>query len=97
MPVQITLSWQSVITAAAIIGAFVALVNYLKKLFGWFDRQKMQDKEIKDIKEEQELLTEGILACLKGLSEQGCDGPVTAAITKLEQHLLKKAHERGNV
>ena len=96
MPVQITLSWQSVITAAAIIGAFVALVNYLKKLFGWFDRQKMQDKEIKDIKEEQELLTEGILACLKGLSEQGCDGPVTAAITKLEQHLLKKAHERSN-
>lgn len=93
--IQIVLTWESILGAAAIIGAVVAIVNYLKKLFGWFNRQEMQDKEIKDIKEEQELLTEGILACLKGLSEQGCDGPVTAAITKIEQHINKKAHERG--
>lgn len=92
---QITFTWQSIIGAAAIVGAFVALVSYLRKLFGWFEKQEMQDAEIKDIKEEQELLTEGILACLKGLSEQGCDGPVTAAIAKIETHINKKAHARG--
>jgi len=92
---QVTLTWQTVVGAAAIIGAFIAIITYLKKLFGWFERQEVQDKEIRDIKEEQELLTEGILACLKGLSEQGCDGPVTAAINKIEQHINKKAHERG--
>ena len=89
---QITLTWQSIAGAAAIIGAVVAIINYMKKLFGWFEKQEMQDKEIKEIKQEQALLTEGILACLKGLQEQGCDGPVTDAITKIETHINQKAH-----
>lgn len=92
---QITLTWQSIVGAAAIVGAFVAIVSYIRKIFGWFERQDAQEREIKEIKEEQALLTEGILACLKGLSEQGCDGPVTAAITKIETHINTKAHERG--
>lgn len=89
---QITLTWQSIAGAAAIIGAAVAIINYLKKLFGWFEKQEMQDNEIKEIKQEQALLTEGILACLKGLQEQGCDGPVTDAINKIETHINQKAH-----
>ncbi len=89
---QITLTWQSLIGAAAIVGAFVALVSYLRKIFGWFERQEVQDREIKEIKEEQTILTKGILACLKGLKEQGCDGPVTEAIGEIETHLNKKAH-----
>lgn len=89
---QITLTWQSLIGAAAIVGAFVALVSYLRKIFGWFERQEVQDREIKEIKEEQTILTKGILACLKGLKEQGCDGPVTEAIREIETHLNKKAH-----
>lgn len=89
---QITLTWQSLIGAAAIAGAFVALVSYLRKIFGWFERQEVQDREIKEIKEEQTILTKGILACLKGLKEQGCDGPVTEAIGEIETHLNKKAH-----
>ena len=89
---QFTLTWQSLIGAAAIVGAFVALVSYLRKIFGWFERQEVQDREIKEIKEEQTILTKGILACLKGLKEQGCDGPVTEAIREIETHLNKKAH-----
>ena len=91
-PLQVTLTGQSLIGAVAILGAFVAIINYIKKIFGWFDKQERQDKEIKDIKEEQTILTEGILACLKGLQEQGCDGEVTKAISKIEAHLNKKAH-----
>lgn len=89
---QITVSWQTILTAAGIAGAFVAIVNYLRKLFGWFEKQQMQDKEIRDIKEEQQLLTYGILACLKGLHEQGANGPVTDAIDKIEKHMNQKAH-----
>ena len=44
------------------------------------------------IQDEQAILTEGILACLKGLHEQGANGPVTEAITKIENHLNEKAH-----
>lgn len=89
---QITLSWQMLLTATAIIGAFVAIINYIKRIFGWFDRQEKQDKEIKDIKKEQEILTKGILACLKGLKEQGCNGSVTTTISEIETYLNNKAH-----
>ena len=89
---QLTLTWQSFVAAAAVVGAIVVLLNYIKKVFGWFERQDKQDKEIKDIKTEQELLTLGVLACLKGLSEQGCDGAVTEAINKIETHINSKAH-----
>lgn len=89
---QVTITWQTLLTAATIAGAFVAIVNYLRKLFGWFERQEVQDKELREIKDEQAILTEGILACLKGLHEQGANGPVTEAIEKIEKHLNKKAH-----
>lgn len=89
----VTLTWQSVITAAAIVGALVALGNYVKKVFGFVDRQQQQDKDIAAIKEELKVLTYGTLACLKGLHEQGCNGPVTDAIKELEKHLNKEAHK----
>ena len=47
---------------------------------------------IKETNEELALLTFGILACLKGLKEQGANGPVTEAIDKIEKHLNEKAH-----
>ena len=54
---------------------------------------KNQEKEMSAMKEEQQLLTFGVLACLKGLKEQlGCDGTVTEAINKIEAHLNAKAH-----
>jgi len=56
-------------------------------------RQNKQDEDIKAIKEEQSILTTGVLACLKGLKEQGCDGPVTEAISSIENHLNKEAHK----
>ena len=51
-------------------------------------------KDMSSINEEQTLLTYGILACLKGLSEQGCNGPVSEAIGKIEKYLNEKAHEK---
>ena len=92
IPLQITFSWQTLLSLAAISGAFVAIISYIRKIFGWFDRQEKQDKEIKYIKEEQTILTKGILACLKGLHEQGANGPVTEAINEIETHLNQRAH-----
>jgi len=89
----ITLSWQSVITAAAFVAAVGALLKSYNKGYDFIKRQKAQDKIISDIQEEQAILTYGILACLKGLHEQGANGPVTEAINKLEKHLNEKAHE----
>ena len=88
----VALSWQTLLSAAAVVGAFVALVAYLRKLFGWFERQEKQDNEIRKIKDEQTILVKGILACLKGLQELKCDGPVTEAIAEIEDHINRTAH-----
>ena len=49
--------------------------------------------EIKDGKEERLVLVNGVLACLKGLKEQGCNGPVTEGINQIETYLMKKSHD----
>lgn len=87
-----TITWQSIITAGAVIAALTTVVTLLVKLVRWVDRQKQQDSEIKAIQHEQTLVVYGILAALKGLKEQGCNGPVTEAINKIEKHLNQKAH-----
>ena len=87
------MDYQLLITVVAVIGAAVALYKYFAQLVRFMDRQEKQDKEIKEINAEQGIIVEGLLACLKGLSEQGCNGPVTAGIEKLEKHLNAKAHE----
>ena len=99
-----TFDWQTLITISAVLAAIVAIVGRFAKGVRWFDNQSKQDgkidnlqkkhdEDISSIQEEQTLLVYGILACLKGLKEQGCNGPVTEAIGKIEKHLNQKAHE----
>ena len=85
-------SWQTLITIAAVLTAIGTILKNYNKGYDWVKTQQKQEDEIKAIKEEQQLLTTGILACLKGLQEQGCDGSVTDAIAQIEAHLNKKAH-----
>lgn len=89
----VTISAQTIISLAALVGAVGALIALYNRGYDWVRHQKEQDDVIKDIQSEQALLTLGVLACLKGLKEQGCNGPVTEAINKIEQHLNDKAHE----
>lgn len=80
-------------TLAATITALGVIFGAIFAVHKWFLKQEKQDKDIKAIKEEQTVLTQGILACLQGLHEQGCNGPVTAAIEQIETHLNKQAHK----
>lgn len=80
-------------TLAATITALSVIFGAVFAVHKWFLKQEKQDKDIKAIKEEQTILTQGILACLMGLHEQGCNGPVTAAIEQIETHLNKQAHK----
>ena len=80
-------------TVAGVITALGVIFGVLFAVYKWYLKQEKQDTDIKAIKEEQFLLTQGVLACLKGLQEQGCDGPVTSAIKQLETHINKQAHK----
>ena len=101
----IELTWQTVVTAAAVLAAAAAIGAYVAKIVRWIDHQKEQDAALDELRarEDQDrqdtedelcLITYGLLACLKGLREQGCNGPVTEAIGKLEKHINQKAHSQ---
>lgn len=84
---QVTLTWQTLVTVASVVGAFVTLVTYFAKVVKFVEHQKEQDAEIQFLKNEQGLQLRGILAALKGLKEKGCNGPVTEMIAEIEQFL----------
>ena len=88
-----TVTSETIITVAAVITALGIIFGVIFTIYRWYLKQNKKDEDIKSIKDEQTLLTYGVLACLKGLKEQGCDGPVTTAIDQIEKHLNKQAHK----
>ena len=88
-----TVMTETIVAIAAVISALTVILGAVFAAYKWYLKQGKQDDDIKQIKEEQSVLTQGVLACLKGLSEQGCDGPVTEAIATIENHLNKQAHK----
>lgn len=83
----------AIISVSAIITAIISIFAVIFAVYRWYLRQNQQDRDIAKTKEEQCILTYGVLACLKGLKEQGCNGPVTEAINKIEKYLNQHAHE----
>lgn len=77
---------------AEVLGAGAVVFGAIFAVHKWVLKQNKQDVEIKALKEEQTVICYGVLAALKGLKEQGCNGPVTEAISKLEKHLNVQAH-----
>lgn len=99
------ITWQGAVGVAAGVAAIWAIIKgifkYYNKGYDLVQHQKKQDEDIaqiksdlQSVKDEQSVLTYGILACLKGQQEQGLDGPVTDAISTIEKHLNKKAHNQ---
>ena len=70
-------------------------IQELKKLHA-ADVEKLENELTEEVRKnnaELQLLTYGVPACLKGLQEKGCNGPVTEAVNKIEKYLNAKAHE----
>ena len=89
----------TIITAATLIGALGVIGGTIVAIYKFYQKpaklekklenlQKTHDEDIRKINEEQCLATYGLLACLKGLKEQGCNGPVTEAINKIENRRM---------
>lgn len=62
-------------------------------LFRWINRQASQDVAIASLKEENQIICYGLLACLDGLQQLGCNHSVPKAREKLEKHLNTEAHK----
>ena len=89
----IYVDWQTVITAAAVIGALGPIVGLILKVHKWYLKQEAQDEEIARIKAEDRILCEGLAAALDGLEQLGANSVVTKTKAKLNDHLNTQAHE----
>jgi tyrosine-protein phosphatase YwqE len=83
-----------------IIGIYKAYKKNVQDKFEQINKTiEKQQNEIEILKKESTinkseniLLIKSVQACLKGLKEQGCNGPVTEAITNIDEYLLKASH-----
>ena len=91
--VELTITGETIVGAASVLTALGAIGGAVLWCLRFVQRQRHQDREIAAIRREQTLICYGVLACLKGLKEQGCNGPVSEALSKLEKHLNQAAHE----
>lgn len=90
---EVTIGVDAIIKTAAVLTALGVIGGGVVWCLKFVERNRRQDKELAAIRREQTLICYGILACLRGLEEQGCDGPVHEALNKLEKHLNQAAHE----
>lgn len=86
---------ESVKNLSALILALATIIGLIVGLYKFYARQKKQDEELAAIRSELQILCFAVKACLSGLKEQGCNGPVTQALDVLEKHLNKLAHQMG--
>lgn len=82
----------TIIKAASLLTAIGALVGVIVAIYKIIDQDRRQSEIIKEMQAEQTILCYGLRGALKGLIEQGCDGPCKDALDKLDKHLNQKAH-----
>ncbi len=103
---NIVISAETIITLGKVLSALAVIGGAVAWVAKFVSRQKALEKEIAALRksmDEQNAATQheltmicyGMLACLKGLKEQGCNGPVSEALVMLEKHLNKAAHGDG--
>ena len=85
---------KTVIMVASLITALGAIFSVVFAAYRWYLRQGQQDEAIKKMKEEQCLLTYGIMACLDGLQQLGANHSVPEVRSKIEKHINKQAHDQ---
>ena len=104
----IAITWPMILAlitgVPGVCGVVVYILRTYTRGYDWVKHQAEQDDrikelekkhndEIKTVKRELKALTKAMLACLQGLHEQGCNGPVTKAIDDLQEHINNRAHE----
>ena len=90
---EVTITADTLIVLAELLSALGIIGGVILWCFKFVQRSRRQNEELKAIRKEQTLICYGLLACLQGLKDQGCNGPVTEAMNRIEEHLNQAAHD----
>lgn len=85
---------------ASIVALCISIFTLLGIIFGvvlkiikFLERQKQQDVELSKIRQEQSLMTTGLLVCMKNMIGEKNAKEIECTIKLFEEHLNKVAHE----
>ena len=84
---------ETILQSAAIVSAISVLAAVAVRGVKFYLDRKRQETELENVKAEMRVLCYGVLACLDGLKQMGCDGNVSRAKQDLEKHLNTAAHK----
>jgi len=90
---SVTVSADTIITIAAVIGALGVIFGVVFAVYRWYLKQEKQDKDIAHIKEEDTLIIFALSACLDGLMQMGANHTVPIAKDKLDKYINQQAHK----
>lgn len=90
---SVTVSADTIITIAAVIGALGVIFGVVFAVYRWYLKQGKQDKDIAHIKEEDILIVFALSACLDGLQQLGANHTVPIAKDKLDKYINQRAHK----
>lgn len=90
---SVTVSADTLITIAAVIGALSVIFGVVFAVYRWYLKQEKQDKDIARIKEEDTLIVFALSACLDGLQQLGANHTVPIAKDKLDKYINQRAHK----
>lgn len=90
---SVTVSADTIITIAAVIGALGVIFGVVFAVYRWYLKQEKQDKDIARIKEEDTLIVFALSACLDGLQQLGANHTVPIAKDKLDKYINQRAHK----
>lgn len=90
---SVTVSADTIITIAAVIGALGVIFGVVFAVYRWYLKQEKQDKDIAHIKEEDTLIVFALSACLDGLQQLGANHTVLIAKDKLDKYINQRAHK----
>ena len=90
---SVTVSADTIITIAAVIGALGVIFGVVFAVYRWYLKQEKQDKDIAHIKEEDTLIVFALSACLDGLQQLGANHTGPIAKDKLDKYINQRAHK----
>jgi len=81
--IQTIIAVGAVVTALASIGGVFLFIH---RLISRFERLEQENKKQH---ETNQIIIEGVWACLDGLHQQGCNGAVTETLNKLKAYIIR--------
>lgn len=90
---ELVITADNLIRVAAVLAALGGIGSAALWCVRFVQRQKRQDRELAAMREEQQMICYGLLACLDGLMQLGANHGVTKAHGEMRKHLNQAAHK----